>query len=204
MSDRLTPELLIRAYCSGVFPMADHRDGRIGWYRPDPRAIIPLDGFHVPRSLRRTVRKGTFEVTVDADFPAVIRACAARDETWISHEVVAAYSGLHRLGLAHSVEVWRAGRLAGGLYGVALGAAFFGESMFSRETDASKVALVALVERLRSRGYTLLDTQFMTQHLARFGAIEISGGAYERLLAAALQQSRQFEDSRSGIALVDR
>ncbi|MGD9893421.1 MAG: leucyl/phenylalanyl-tRNA--protein transferase [Dehalococcoidia bacterium] len=198
MSERLTPELLIRAYCSGVFPMADHRDGRIGWYRPDPRAIIPLDAFHVPRSLRRTIRHGVFETTVNVDFPAVIAACAAREETWISDEVIAAYTALHRLGFAHSVESWREGRLAGGLYGVALGAAFFGESMFSRETDASKVALAALIERLRDRGYTLLDTQFMTSHLARFGAIEIPRRAYERWLAAALTIDCTFDSPRRG------
>jgi leucyl/phenylalanyl-tRNA---protein transferase len=193
MTERLTPQLLVRAYCSGVFPMADHRDGRIGWYRPDPRAVMPLDAFHVPRSLRRTIRRGVFETTVNLDFPAVIAACAAREETWISDEVVEAYTALHRLGLAHSVETWRDGRLAGGLYGVALGAAFFGESMFSRETDASKVALVALVERLRERGYTLLDTQFITSHLARFGAVEISRRVYERRLAAALSAGRSFD-----------
>src|SRR3712207_251507 len=124
--------------------MADSRGGRIRWYAPDPRAIIPLDAFHVPRSLRQTVRKGVFEVTVDADFPGVIRACAERDETWISAEIERAYTELHGLGLAHSVETWRTGQLVGGLYGVALGGAFFGESMFSRETDASNVALVAL------------------------------------------------------------
>jgi leucyl/phenylalanyl-tRNA--protein transferase len=193
MSERLTPELLIRAYCSGVFPMADHRDGRIGWYRPDPRAIMPLDTFHVPRSLRRTIRRGVFETTANLDFPGVIAACAAREETWISDEVIEAYTALHHLGLAHSVESWRDGRLAGGLYGVALGAAFFGESMFSRETDASKVALVALVERLRHRGYTLLDTQFMTSHLARFGAVEIRRRDYERRLAAALSLGCSFD-----------
>jgi leucyl/phenylalanyl-tRNA--protein transferase len=198
MSEQLTPNLLIRAYCSGVFPMADHRDGRIGWYRPDPRAILPLDAFHVPRSLRRTIRRGCFATTVNLNFAAVIAACAAREETWISEEVSAAYTALHRLGLAHSVETWREGRLAGGLYGVALGAAFFGESMFSRETDASKVALVALVERLRDRGYSLLDTQFMTSHLARFGAIEVPRADYEWRLAAALSTACTFEGPRHG------
>lgn len=193
MREHLTPELLIRAYCSGVFPMADHRDGRIGWYRPDQRAIFPLDDFHVPRSLRRTIRRGTFETTVNVDFPAVIAACAAREETWISDEVIEAYTSLHRLGLAHSVETWHEDQLVGGLYGVALGAAFFGESMFSRETDASKVALVALVERLRDRGYTLLDTQFMTAHLARFGAVEIPRRVYERRLGNALATACVFD-----------
>jgi leucyl/phenylalanyl-tRNA--protein transferase len=193
MSERLTPELSIRAYCSGVFPMADHRDGRIGWYRPDPRAIMPLDAFHVSRSLRRTIRRGVFQTTVNLDFAAVIAACAAREETWISDEVIEAYTALHHLGLAHSVESWRGGQLVGGLYGVALGAAFFGESMFSRETEASKVALVALVERLRDLGYVLLDTQFMTSHLARFGAVEVSRMEYEWQLAAALSLVRSFD-----------
>jgi leucyl/phenylalanyl-tRNA--protein transferase len=191
---RLSPELLVRAYASGVFPMADGRDGPIRWYAPDPRAIVPLDAFHVPRSLHRTIARGVFVVTVDADFPAVIRACAEREETWISRAIEAAYTELHRLGFAHSVETWKDGRLAGGLYGVALGAAFFGESMFSRETDASKVALVALVERLRARGYTLLDTQYITPHLARFGAVEIPRAEYEQRLAAALVLPRRFAD----------
>jgi leucyl/phenylalanyl-tRNA--protein transferase len=190
---KLTPDLLIRAYAGGVFPMADSRAGRIRWYAPDPRAVIPLDAFHVPRSLHRTVRKGLFQVTTNADFPAVIRACAEREETWISPEIEQAYTGLHRLGLAHSVEAWRQGQLAGGLYGVALGGAFFGESMFSRETDASKVALLALVERLRARGFALLDTQFITSHLARFGAVEIARDDYEQRLAGALRLPRQFD-----------
>ena len=192
-SMQLSSATLIRAYASGVFPMADDRSGRIRWYAPDPRAVIPLDAFHVPRSLRQSLRKGVFEVTVDADFAAVIRACAEREETWISAEIERAYIELHRLGLAHSVETWRAGRLAGGLYGVALGGAFFGESMFSRETDASKVALVALVERLRARGFVLLDTQFLTPHLARFGAVEIPRDEYEQRLADALRLDRRFD-----------
>jgi leucyl/phenylalanyl-tRNA---protein transferase len=190
----LTPELLVRAYCSGVFPMADSRNGRISWYAPDPRAIFPLDGFHIPRSLARTIRRGAYEVRVDTAFDEVMMGCAAREETWISTEVFSAYTTLHRLGLAHSVEAWYEGKLAGGLYGVALGGAFFGESMFSHRTDASKVALVALVERLRARGYTLLDTQWVTDHLARFGAIEIPRAEYERRLAAALQLDCRFAD----------
>ena len=193
MPATLTAEVLIRAYASGVFPMADGRDGPIHWYAPDPRAVMPLDAFHVPRSLRQVVRKGTFEVTIDVDFPAVIGACAEREETWISAVIERAYTELHRLGLAHSVETWREGRLAGGLYGVGLGGAFFGESMFSRETDASKVALVALVERLRSRGFVLLDTQFLTPHLARFGAVEIPRRQYERRLAEAIRLPRRFD-----------
>lgn len=189
---RLTAELLVQAYCAGVFPMADSRVGLIRWYAPDPRAIIPLDSFHVPRSLRRTMERGVFDLTVDEDFPAVIQACAAREETWISAEVARAYTELHRLGLAHSVECRQEGRLAGGLYGVALGGAFFGESMFSRATDASKVALVALVERLSARGFVLLDTQYQTPHLSRFGTIEIPRREYEWQLAAALTLERRF------------
>jgi len=191
----LDPRLLLQGYAMGIFPMADSRDGRrIRWYAPDPRAVFPLDTFHVPRSLRRTLRKSEFEVTVDVDFPGVIQACAGREETWISAEIERAYTELHRLGLAHSVETWRQGRLVGGLYGVALGGAFFGESMFSRETDASKVALVALVEHLRARGFALLDTQFLTEHLARFGAVEIPRAEYERRLAEALRLPCRFGD----------
>lgn len=189
----LTPELLVRAYCSGVFPMADSRTGRISWYAPDPRAVFPLDQFHVPRSLARTIRRGVYDVRVNTAFRAVMLGCAAREETWISREVLRAYTALYRLGLAHSVEAWQGDELKGGLYGVALGGAFFGESMFSRSTDASKVALVALVERLRERGYTLLDTQWVTDHLARFGAVEIPRDEYERRLAAALQLDRRFD-----------
>lgn len=183
----------MRAYRVGVFPMADGVDGDIHWYSPDPRAIIPLESFHLPRSLARTIRRGTFEVRVNTAFDAVMRACAARDETWISAEVLAAYEGLHRLGLAHSVEAWQGETLAGGLYGVALGGAFFGESMFSHATDASKVALAALVERLRARGFVLLDTQFQTDHLARFGTLEIARGDYLARLARALRLNRAFD-----------
>ncbi len=189
---RLTSELLVRAYCMGAFPMADPADGSISWYAPDPRAVIPLERFHVPRSLARTIRRGRFEVRVNTAFAAVIGSCAARDETWISADVARAYTELHRLGLAHSVEVWEGGALAGGLYGVALGGAFFGESMFSRVADASKVTLVALVERLRTRGFTLLDTQFQTPHLARFGTEEIPREVYLTRLAAALALERSF------------
>ncbi|MBI2760915.1 MAG: leucyl/phenylalanyl-tRNA--protein transferase [Chloroflexi bacterium] len=192
---RLTPELVVRAYCAGMFPMAESRQGtEIRWYAPDPRAIIPLECFHVPRSLARTVRRGPFEVRVDADFGGVMRACAERDETWISDDIIDVYEALHRHGLAHSVESWRDGALVGGLYGVALGGAFFGESMFSHVTDASKVALVALVERLRQHQFVLLDTQFMTDHLARFGAVEIPRAAYLRQLDQALRLERRFVD----------
>ena len=174
--------------------MADPHDGSISWYAPDPRAVFPLDGFHVPRSLARTIRRGVYEVRVDTAFREVMLGCAEREETWISGEVLRAYAALHRLGLAHSVEAWQGSELKGGLYGVALGGAFFGESMFSRATDASKVALVALVERLRARGYTLLDTQWVTDHLLRFGAVEIPRVEYERRLVAALQLDCRFVD----------
>jgi leucyl/phenylalanyl-tRNA--protein transferase len=187
----LTPHDLIAAYSAGVFPMAENADAKaIRWIEPRARGIIPLDGFHVPRSLRKTVRHAPFEIAVDQDFAAVMRACAApapgREETWINADILRAYEGLHRLGFAHSVECRIDGELVGGLYGVSLGAAFFGESMFSRATDASKVALVHLVARLRHGGYTLLDAQFLTAHLARFGAIEIPRRRYLALLAEAL------------------
>ncbi len=191
---RLTPELLVRAYCMGLFPMADGRDGPIHWYSPDPRAVFPLEAFHVPRSLRRTMARGRFEVRVNTAFGVVMRACAEREETWISAEILRAYEELHALGLAHSVEAWHDGGLAGGLYGVALGGAFFGESMFTRVADASKVALAALVGRLRARGFVLLDTQFLTEHLARFGAVEIPREEYLRRLDRALRLDRRFTD----------
>ena len=168
--------MLVSAYASGWFPMADEH-GEIRWYSPDPRGIIPLDGFHVPSRLARVVRRGAFEIQIDRAFHDVIRACAAAERdpqdpgSWISADIVESYGALHEAGVAHSVEAWQDGRLAGGLYGVALGGAFFGESMFHRVTDASKVALVALVERMRSRGYRLLDTQWTTEHLRQFGAV---------------------------------
>jgi leucyl/phenylalanyl-tRNA--protein transferase len=176
----LEPELLLAAYRQGIFPMAVTRRGRIGWFSPDPRAIIPLDGrFHVPHGLRRALKQKEFQVTFDADFERVIRECAKRKEgTWISREIIDTYCNLHRLGHAHSVETRRGGKLVGGLYGVHIGGAFFGESMFHRLPDASKVALVALVERLRTRGFVLLDTQWLTRHLAQFGAYEISRREY--------------------------
>lgn len=191
----LTPPLLLAAYRVGAFPMADpDSDDQIGWYMPDPRGVLPLDGFHAPRSLAKTVRQGRFRVTVDAAFERVVRSCAeprpGREETWISEEIVRSYTALHRLGYAHSVECWRDGpegaEFAGGLYGVALGGAFFGESMTTRVRDASKVALVHLVRRLRAGGFVLLDTQMVTAHTARFGAVEIPRAEYERRLAAAL------------------
>jgi len=186
----LTPDLLVSAYVQGAFPMAD-ADGEIGWYAPDPRAVLPLDAFRVPRSLAQVVRAGRYCVVTDADVEATIRACAApapdRPETWISEEIIAAYTALARLGLCHSVECHDADGFAGGLYGVALGGAFFGESMVSHRRDASKVALVHLVERLRAGGFALLDVQMSTPHLARFGVVEIRRRDYERRLAAALR-----------------
>ena len=184
----LDPELILTAYRRGVFPMAVDARGTIRWFSPDPRAIIPLDDrFHVPHGLRRTLKKNPFAVTFDQDFPAVIRECAKRkDGTWISPGIMKSYGRLHKVGHAHSVEVWREDELVGGLYGVHIGAAFFGESMFHRATDASKVALVALVERLRAGGFDLLDTQWLTPHLAQFGTYEISRAHYLRRLRRAI------------------
>jgi leucyl/phenylalanyl-tRNA--protein transferase len=188
----LTPELLLRAYAAGIFPMAETADDPdVFWVDPEQRGILPLDGFHLPRRLARTLRQDVFDVRCDAAFEAVVRGCAEptpeRPKTWINEEIVRLYAALHRLGFAHSVETWRGGELVGGLYGVALGAAFFGESMYSRVTDASKVALTQLVARLRLGGFRLLDTQFVTEHLQQFGAIEISRAQYHRRLTAAIQ-----------------
>jgi leucyl/phenylalanyl-tRNA--protein transferase len=189
----LTPEGVELAYRHGIFPMADEQSGEVLWFRPDPRAIIPLDGLHVSRSLARTIRRALFEVRVDTDFAGVMRGCADRPEgSWISERFIEVYGALHRAGKAHSVEVWREGRLAGGAYGVALGGAFMAESMFHRVTDASKVALAALVERLRERRFTLLDVQYVTPHLESLGAVEITRREYERRLEGALALSRRF------------
>ncbi|MFN3429062.1 MAG: leucyl/phenylalanyl-tRNA--protein transferase [Candidatus Sericytochromatia bacterium] len=189
----LSPALIVHAYRQGIFPMADD-DGTINWYRPDPRAVFPLETFHVPKSLAKTLRQGKFEIRVDADFEGVMRGCAGRDETWISSGIIEAYTELHRLGAAHSVEAWQGGELVGGLYGVALGGAFMGESMFSRATDASKVCLVHLVERLKARGFILLDSQMPTEHLARFGQMQIPHEAYMRQLKRALALPVRFVD----------
>jgi leucyl/phenylalanyl-tRNA--protein transferase len=183
----LTPEGVELAYRHGIFPMADERTAEILWFRPDPRAVIPLDGFHVSRSLARTLRRAAFDIRIDTDFEGVMRGCADRPEgTWISERFVEVYGALHRAGKAHSVEAWREGRLAGGVYGLALGGAFMAESMFHRETDASKVALAALTSRLRKRGFILLDVQYVTPHLESLGAIEITRREYERRLERAL------------------
>ena len=212
----IEPDLLLQGYRLGVFPMA-MEDDSIGWFSPDPRAIIPMEDFHVPHALRRALRKHLFEIKIDNAFSEVIEACARREDTWINPEIIESYTRLHELGYAHSVEVWSsgksassptgrirpvadrtdssrrtAGELAGGLYGVAVGGAFFGESMFHRETDASKIALVALVQHLRSRKFVLLDTQWLTPHLRQFGGIEISRNHYLRLLRSAVELPRKF------------
>jgi leucyl/phenylalanyl-tRNA---protein transferase len=193
----LTPEILLQAYAAGIFPMAESADDpELFWVDPKRRGILPLDGLHVPRRLKRLLRRGVFSVRCDTAFEAVIRGCAEASETrpttWINEEIVYLYTALFSGGAAHSVECWHDGELVGGLYGVSLGAAFFGESMFSRVADASKVALVHLVARLRLGGYGLLDTQFVTPHLARFGCVEISRTRYHRLLAQALRQRAAF------------
>ena len=188
----LTPEVLEACYRAGVFPMDDGY-GRIGFYRSDPRSILELDALHVSKSLARVVRKGTYEVRVDYNFEAVIRGCAERRDTWIGAEIIRSFVRFHELGKAHSVEAYTAdGELAGGLYGAALGGAFMGESMFSRGRDASKVCLVHLVERLKERGYVLLDCQIQNDHLARFGAVEIPESEYLRRLEFALTLERSF------------
>ena len=194
---RIPTELLLKAYASGVFPMAESAsDPEVFWVRPEVRGIIPLDGFHTPRSLRKTIRKGVFDIRFDSDFEATIDACAEKREqrssTWINAPIREAYVQLFRMGYCHSVEAWLDDRLAGGLYGLALGRVFFGESMFSRETDASKVCLAALVDRLVERGVVLLDTQFTNQHLKHFGAIDVPRAKYEKLLAEALTGEATF------------
>jgi leucyl/phenylalanyl-tRNA---protein transferase len=187
----IEPELLLQGYRLGVFPMA-MADDTIEWFSPDPRAILPLDKFHMPHALRRVVKKETFEIRINQRFSEVIRACAKREDTWINREIIQSYERLHELGYAYSVEAWSRGKLAGGLYGVAIGGAFFGESMFHRVTDGSKIALVALVERLRARNFVLLDTQWLTRHLAQFGVVEIPRTHYLRLLTRAVELSRKF------------
>jgi leucyl/phenylalanyl-tRNA--protein transferase len=188
-----TPSGVEFAYRRGVFPMFNHGTEEIEWYRPDPRTIIPLESFHISRSLAKTLRQGVFEVRYNTDFEGVMRGCADREEgTWISEEFIQVYGDLHRLGKAHSVEVMLGDRLVGGTYGVAIGSAFMAESMFHYETDASKVALASLVERLRAREFTLLDVQYLTPHLARFGAIEIPFRDYYDRLRRALRRNASF------------
>ena len=187
----IDPKLLLQGYRLGVFPMA-MEDDSIAWFSPDPRAIIPLENFHVPHALRRVARKNLFEIKIDNRFGEVIRACAKRKDTWINSDIIDSYERLHELGYAHSVEAWSKNKLAGGLYGVALGGAFFGESMFHRVTDASKMALVALVEHLRANKFALLDTQWITPHLQQFGAVEIPRDQYLKLLRRAVELPRKF------------
>lgn len=193
----LTPEILLSAYAAGVFPMAESKtDDYLHWIDPERRGILPLDGFHIPRSLAKTIRKGLFEIRVDSAFEAVIDGCAApapgREDSWINPIIRGLFLELHAMKLAHSVEAWKDGQLLGGLYGLALGGAFFGESMFSNVTDASKVALAHLVLRLQAGGFTLLDVQFITAHLARFGVVDIPRSEYHLLLARALQIPADF------------
>jgi len=189
----IEPEVLLHGYRLGVFPMAMD-DGTIEWFSPDPRTIIPLDAFHVPHGLRRAIKKNRFEIRLNSRFEEVMRSCARRADTWINREILASYVRLHELGFAHSVEAWQDGQLAGGLYGVGIGGAFFGESMFHRATDASKVALAMLIERMRERKFTLLDTQWLTPHLVQFGAKEIPRSQYLRLLRRAADLPRKFVD----------
>jgi leucyl/phenylalanyl-tRNA--protein transferase len=189
----IDPEVLLQGYRLGVFPMAMD-DGEIEWFSPDPRAILPLDKFHIPRTLDRVFRKKSFEIRINVSFAEVMQQCAGRPETWINDEIIESYTRLHRLGHAHSVEAWQNDELAGGLYGIAIGGAFFGESMFHHVRDASKVALLALVERLRERRFTLLDTQWLTPHLQKFGAIEIPRHHYLHRLASAVNLPRKFID----------
>ena len=195
----IPPDLLVSAYATGWFPMAVD-DGEIRWYSPDPRGIIPLDAFHVPRRLARVLRSGAFRIEINHDFEGVIRACAEAERdmeepgTWISDEIIESYCALHDAGLAHSVEAWQDDHLAGGLYGVAIGGAFFGESMFHRVTDASKAALAGLVAHMRARGFRLLDIQWVTEHLEQFGAVEIPRRSYLRLLEEALALSVEFAE----------
>ena len=192
---RLDPQTLLSAYAQGVFPMAD-RNGRIQYYTADPRGIIPLESFHVPRTLRQFMRRQPppFDIRIDFDFQATMHGCMTEHEggSWISDELIAAYVSLHRMGFAHSVEAWQDNQLVGGLYGVSLGGAFFGESMFTRAPNASKVCLVHLVERLIDRGYELLDAQATTEHLRRFGAIDVPASRYLLLLKRAMTKTCQF------------
>jgi len=190
----IDPQFLCTAYCNGYFPMADPKTGEISWYSPDPRTIFDLNEFHIPRSLKLTLKKEDFEVHLNKRFEKVIRTCAERKETWISETIIQSYIQLHQLGLAHSIETWKDGNLVGGLYGVAIRGAFFGESMFSRMRDSSKIALVNLVKRMKERGFTLLDTQYLTPHLEKFGAREIPRSEYMKQLEASLTITCSFTD----------
>jgi leucyl/phenylalanyl-tRNA--protein transferase len=190
---QITPDILLRAYAAGIFPMAEGRDDpEIHWVDPRRRGILPLDGFHISRTLRRRILRCGWDVRVDTDFADVLAGCADRPETWINDPIFALYRALHDTGHAHSLELWEGDALVGGVYGVTLGQAFFGESMFSRRTDASKVALAYLVHRLRAGGFTLFDTQFLTPHLASLGGVEITRGEYRRRLSLALQGAADY------------
>ncbi|PVA07063.1 leucyl/phenylalanyl-tRNA--protein transferase [Thalassorhabdomicrobium marinisediminis] len=194
MSTTLTPEILLSAYAGGVFPMAEHRgDTTLFWVDPRQRGILPLDGFHLSRSLRKTLRSGRFRITFDVDFDGVVDGCADRDETWINATLATLYSQLHRARVAHSVEVWDGDTLAGGVFGITLGGAFFGESMFSGRRDASKVALAYLVDRLNMGGFALFDTQFITPHLRSLGGVEVPRACYRQMLDAALPLPADFD-----------
>ena len=193
LTSMIEPEILLHGYRIGVFPMA-MEDGAIEWFSPDPRGILPLAEFHVPHALQRAIEKKKFEIRIDVSFAEVIKQCADRAETWISGEIIEGYTRLHELGHAHSVEAWLDGELVGGLYGVSIGGAFFGESMFHLVRDASKIALCALVQRLRARRFALLDTQWVTAHLEQFGAVEISRRQYLDLVDRAVQLPRTFVD----------
>ena len=196
MSARTTiiePGMLLNAYCRGIFPMGVER-GELSWFSPDTRGVLPISDFHVPRSVRAELKANPFEIRVDTAFGEVIRACGKRRETWITNQIIASYEALFDLGYAHSVEAWREGQLVGGLYGVAIGAAYFGESMFSRETGASKAALVWLMEHLKSRDFILHDTQWTTPHLAMFGGEEIPRKHYLKQLGEAIRKPARFRE----------
>lgn len=198
MSNTITPQILLRAYAAGIFPMAeDADDNSLYWVEPEERGILPLERFHVPRSLAKTLRRQVFEIRIDSAFEQVMRLCAAQTEdrpsTWINERIISLYKQLHQMGCGHSVECWRDGELVGGLYGIRIGAAFFGESMFSRQTDASKVALVHLVARLKAGGFALLDAQFTNDHLTQFGLATISRDEYHLMLEPALGVDAEFD-----------
>jgi leucyl/phenylalanyl-tRNA---protein transferase len=190
--DLLDPDIMIRLYASGAFPMAQDKEGLINWYMPNIRTIIPLEKFNIPRSLRSTIRKGNFEFRFDESFDEVVRSCANREQTWISEELIRAYSKLNKKGFIHTVETWKDNKLVGGLYGVTFRGAFFGESMFSNISQASKAALVQLVEHLKEKGFVLLDVQYLTPHLQMFGAVEISFEEYKDLLTTAYIRNCEF------------
>lgn len=189
----LLPEVLLLGYRNGFFPMAEPESGQIQWHRPDPRGIIPLDAVRISRSLRQCLRRGDFTVTFNTEFECVMRHCAQRDDTWISQEIIDAYTELHHLGFAHSVETWKSGDLVGGLYGVAIQGAFFGESMFSLQSNASKVSFVYLIQRLLERGFSLLDTQYVNEFTESLGAKEIPDAEYQQMLVDALSRDSRFD-----------